>query len=782
MISEHKFIHFNTYDSFLNCYLATDESNTLFQKADGTGVPAPLEDGCVGFKYDSFIVIKDRKQIWTHGQLTDDLNKVLSNYVSTEDYTAEDILNKLKMVDGSGSGLDADTLDGNQPSSLNVNSAKTLTTTRTLWGQSFNGSQNVSGDMSNVRDIHFQNNSYIGSGINPNLRPTYIYCKNHIYSSVSSYNDINSTNDGVQYALLHADGQLMLKRYNIASGTAEEGNIVGYNPCINFYTKAKDNSGNYVPYTWQMEPNYNNQHQFKISTNDPQGYFNFTRTITINENKVWHEGNDGSGSGLDADKLDGQEGSWYQSNVYRFATLKNASGSSPTEEGAVCPDANVDGNMGGLLSNYSNPSLWQNAPNGMGYGRILTISGNGNQSLAGQLAWDVWHNNEKPTGKLWWRAGNSTGWGNDWKQIAFTENVLSKDVFRNNIEIRKGNTGGTTITTQEFIEKLKTLGAFNYPHWEAKCSWKYANNDTINDTGCGFICLAGSIIEVWNINSTDNYTIRIITAPTAPSNPGGTPNAVFIYRNQGTTYNPGWKRLANIDDSVAGLTWTSHSTFDTNSILGSGGGKIYVGGGGSVWSNLPSTTGNAHAKTILNIPVSTSTGQLFFNSTGNVHYRVGNNTNIREWKEFVLMDSSKIVKANGFQVDGQPGFLKSDGSIDTNDYLEIIKRIMPIEIGITHNGNLVPNLSDVISQGTSTQFGIIFRNQNYKNILQERFINGEYPNIILKSTEEYLIPIEQYYHNNDIFLDVFNKSNGKFYSSIISLDYNLFQTIDNPIT
>ena len=47
--------------------------------------------------------------------------------------------------DGSGSGLDADTLDGLQPSSLSVLSAAKLTTSRTIWGQSFNGTENVDG-------------------------------------------------------------------------------------------------------------------------------------------------------------------------------------------------------------------------------------------------------------------------------------------------------------------------------------------------------------------------------------------------------------------------------------------------------------------------------------------------------------------------------------------------------------------------------------------------------------------------------------------------------------
>ena len=36
---------------------------------------------------------------------------------------------------------------------------------------------------------------------------------------------------------------------------------------------------------------------------------------TINGNPVWHAGNDGTGSGLDADTLDGQHGSYYYSSA-----------------------------------------------------------------------------------------------------------------------------------------------------------------------------------------------------------------------------------------------------------------------------------------------------------------------------------------------------------------------------------------------------------------------------------------------------------------------------------
>ena len=59
--------------------------------------------------------------------------------------------------DGSGSGLDADLLDGKHLSDIlasNVASATKLQTTRTIWGQSFNGTANVSGNMTNVGSIH----------------------------------------------------------------------------------------------------------------------------------------------------------------------------------------------------------------------------------------------------------------------------------------------------------------------------------------------------------------------------------------------------------------------------------------------------------------------------------------------------------------------------------------------------------------------------------------------------------------------------------------------------
>ena len=45
---------------------------------------------------------------------------------------------------------------------------------------------------------------------------------------------------------------------------------------------------------------------------------------TVNNNTIFHAGNDGAGSGMDADLLDGQQGTYYRINVYNSSgTLLN---------------------------------------------------------------------------------------------------------------------------------------------------------------------------------------------------------------------------------------------------------------------------------------------------------------------------------------------------------------------------------------------------------------------------------------------------------------------------
>lgn len=118
--------------------------------------------------------ITDIKPVYTWGEITQKPT-TLSGY----GIQASDVLNTLKSVDGTGSGLDADTLDGihanglftslasDTTTNLSVtiggttksitdlcaNSAAKLQTARTLWGQSFDGTKNITGSLTSVTDI-----------------------------------------------------------------------------------------------------------------------------------------------------------------------------------------------------------------------------------------------------------------------------------------------------------------------------------------------------------------------------------------------------------------------------------------------------------------------------------------------------------------------------------------------------------------------------------------------------------------------------------------------------
>lgn len=72
------------------------------------------------------------------------------SFLSSSEYTANDILTKLKTVDGIDSELDADLLDGKHYQDIidgNVASATKLQTSRILWGQSFDGTNDVIGHL-----------------------------------------------------------------------------------------------------------------------------------------------------------------------------------------------------------------------------------------------------------------------------------------------------------------------------------------------------------------------------------------------------------------------------------------------------------------------------------------------------------------------------------------------------------------------------------------------------------------------------------------------------------
>lgn len=154
--------------------------------------------------------------------------------------------------------------------------------------------------------------------------------------------------------------------------------------------------------------------------------------LTYKNNAIWHAGNDGTGSGLDADMLDG----WHRDEVRtRVLGFERVTGSA--SYGGY--DLNTLLQNGGMTSQYGAYGYWANAPAGMGYGSVVCFKPDNYTALYGMLAWDINHNNATDiTRKLYWRAysgassGEYTGWGK-WHQIAFTDsNVASASKLSDN--------------------------------------------------------------------------------------------------------------------------------------------------------------------------------------------------------------------------------------------------------------------------------------------------------------------------------------------------------------
>ncbi len=216
-------------------------------------------------------------------------------------YTAADVLTKVKTVDGSGSGLDADLLDGQQGSYYLNTSTKLFKS-----GAEIAGSQDL--------------NTYRTTG----------------YYAQDSNADASS---GSNYPV-------------VAAGILEV--ITG-------------DQGNGL----QTEQRYS---QYNVNDKYVRHYYNGTWTAWA---KQWNSVNDGSGSGLDADLLDGQQGSYY-------AAASSLSNYLPLSGGAITGNVTFGDNNKATFGASGDLQIYHSGSNSfvkdVGQGNLL-IDTNG--SLAG---------------------------------------------------------------------------------------------------------------------------------------------------------------------------------------------------------------------------------------------------------------------------------------------------------------------------------------------------------------------------------------------------------------
>ena len=329
-----------------------------------------------------FVQKEEGKGLSTNDYTNADKTKVtnLTNYVTggtgavTDANAATITLSKKNPVNGSAStdtvvinkattttagvmsAADKTKLDAALTASDNIATATKLATARTIWGQAFDGSANISGNMTNVDHIYMNNshtiyvkdtngnnldafglsntnNLHIGYGLTAKGYNTYIN-SNEIYFRTSANNveRMRITSDGkvgigtiAPDANLHVSGNKYNIKLNSTTGSTEDSAFIwGSSSNKNTAWRIVDNptSGLWLQYGVSGADTHNmtisGMNAINLNSLEVKA-----KNLTVNGSKVWHAGNDGLGSGLEADTLDGYRAGFENSNVALYANFPN---------------------------------------------------------------------------------------------------------------------------------------------------------------------------------------------------------------------------------------------------------------------------------------------------------------------------------------------------------------------------------------------------------------------------------------------------------------------------
>lgn len=246
------------------------------------------------------------------------------------------------------SAADKTKLDAALTASDNIATATKLATARTIWGQAFDGSANVRGNISDVDDVYMNNNRslyikdtngknistlsindqngfYLGFGASSN---GYFSCLDGniiLFRTATSHTErMRITSDGkvgigttAPDANLHVSGDKYNIKLNSTTGSTEDSTFIwGSSSNKNTAWRIVDNptSGLWLQYGVSGADTHNMTISGMNATN-LNALEVKAKNLTVNGSKVWHAGNDGAGSGLDADLLDGYHAGYKNGNL-----------------------------------------------------------------------------------------------------------------------------------------------------------------------------------------------------------------------------------------------------------------------------------------------------------------------------------------------------------------------------------------------------------------------------------------------------------------------------------
>lgn len=254
------------------------------------------------------------------------------------------------------SAADKTKLDAALTASDNIATATKLATARTIWGQAFDGSANVRGNISDVDDVYMNNNRslYIKDTNGKNLSTLSISDQNGFYlgfgassngyfscldgnvilfrTATSHTERMRITSDGkvgigtiAPDANLHVSGNEYNIKLNSTTGSTEDSTFIwGSSSNKNTAWRIVDNptSGLWLQYGVSGADTHNMTIS-GMNTTNLNALEVKAKNLTVNGSKVWHAGNDGAGSGLEADTLDGYHAGYENSNVALYANFPN---------------------------------------------------------------------------------------------------------------------------------------------------------------------------------------------------------------------------------------------------------------------------------------------------------------------------------------------------------------------------------------------------------------------------------------------------------------------------